>query len=403
MDEVMNSNCTNEAKSVSDENGLIEYTDGLLMDVRASIGSNKVLSVPIAELSALGAGVSSLIPAFNTVTQTMTIATDGYYQIANAVAGDVPKIAKNGNIWGAMKTAAGGSKMMQLTEVRPLSATIQAAEAFNPAIMMMAVALYSIERDMKKIAETQKQILSFLEIENESQIEADVESLMGIAANYKYNWDNERTVASSHNLVMGIKNRARKNMIAYQKKTANAISSKQLIVAQSKVNAALFDLEKKFKYYRLSLYTFSFASLMEIMLSGNFKEEYITEVKDEIKNLSDCYREQFENSSLYLEKLGNAGIEANVVKGIGAAGKAVGKLIGSIPIVKEGSADEFLQDKGAGLQKNAIGMERKAVKAFASVANPGTGVFVEKLEDMIQIYNHTSKICFDSERIYLLA
>ena len=50
--------------------------------------------------------------------------------------------------------------------------------------MMMAVALYSIEKDLKQIAETQQKILTFLEVENESQIEADVESLMGIVANY---------------------------------------------------------------------------------------------------------------------------------------------------------------------------------------------------------------------------
>ena len=124
--------------------------------------------------------------------------------------------------------------------------------------------------------------------------------------------------------------------------------------------------------------------------------------KDEIKVLSDTYREQFEKGSLYLEKLGNAGVEANVVKGVGIASKAVGKLIGSIPLVKEGSVDEFLQDKGANLQKNAIGMEGKAVKAFAAVGNPGTRVFVEKMEDMIQIYNHTSQICFDNKKIYLL-
>ena len=118
--------------------------------------------------------------------------------------------------------------------------------------------------------------------------------------------------------------------------------------------------------------------------------------------MSDTYRSQFEKASLYLEKLGNAGVEANVVKGVGTAGKAVGKLIGSIPLVKEGSADEFLQDKGSHLQENAIGMEKKAVKAFAAVGNPETRVFVEKMEDMIQIYNHTSQICFDREKIYLL-
>ena len=402
MGEIVNMKGTNEIESISGGNGLIELTESLLMDARDSINNNKAFSVPIAELSTLGAGVSSLIPAFNTVTQTTSIATDGLFRVANAAVGDTLKIAQNGNAWGAMKTVTGGSKMVQLAEVGSLSATTQAVAAFNPATMMMAAALYSIEKDLAEISETQKKILTFLEVENESQIEADVESLMGIVTNYKYNWDNELSVASSHKLVMDIQNRARKNMIAYQKKVTDTVSSKQLIVAQSKVNATLSELEKKFKYYRLSLYTFSLASLMEIMLSGNFKEEYIAKVKDEIKVLSDTYREQFEKGSLYLEKLGNAGVEANVVKGVGIASKAVGKLIGSIPLVKEGSVDEFLQDKGANLQKNAIGMEGKAVKAFAAVGNPGTRVFVEKMEDMIQIYNHTSQICFDNKKIYLL-
>lgn len=370
---------------------------------QASIINNEALSVPIAELSALGAGVASLIPAFNTVRQTTSIATNGLFKIANAAPGDTLKIAKNGNAWGAMKTSTGGSRLVQLTEAGPVSATTQTVAAFNPATMMMAVALYSIEKDLAEISEAQKKILTFLEVESESQIEADVESLMGIVTNYKYNWDNELWVASSHKLVIDIQNRARKNMIVYQKKVTDTISSKQLIVAQTKVNAALSDLDKKFKYYRLSLYIFSLTSLMEIMLSGNFKEEYITKVKEEIKTLSDTYRGQFGKGSLYLEKLSTACVEVNAVKGIGNAGKAVGKLIGSIPLVKEGPVDEFLQDRGANLQKNAVGMEEKAVKAFAAAGNPGTRVFVEKMEDLIQIYNHTSQICFDNEKIYLLA
>lgn len=118
--------------------------------------------------------------------------------------------------------------------------------------------------------------------------------------------------------------------------------------------------------------------------------------------MSDTYRDLFTKGSVYLEKLGTS-VEANVVKGIGTAGKAMGKLIGSVPLIKEGQVGEFLQDKGALLQKNAAGMEKKAVSAFAAVGNPGTGVFVDKMEDMIQIYNHTSQICFDKEKIYLLA
>ena len=54
------------------------------------------------------------------------------------------------------------------------------------------------------------------------------------------------------------------------------------------------------------------------------------------------------------------------------------------------------------LKENAQNMQRDILESFAALHNPETGVFVNKLEDMIQIFNHTSKICFDNEKIYLL-
>lgn len=401
MGEIIKIN-TGDVAPVNDEGGLMDVTQGLLVDARSSIAEKKTLSVPIAELSTLGAGVSSLIPALNTVTQTTTIAADGLYTLANAGVGDVLKVAKNGNFWGAFKTADGASKFAQLQAAGPISATTQTAAAFNPATMMMAVALFSIEKELGKIEDMQKQILSFLEIEKESEIEADIETLMSVVKKYKLNWDNEHFVASNHKLILDIQRTARKNMNGYQKKVAEIVDKKQFIVAQMNVQHALSDLEKKFKYYRLSLYTFSLASMMEIMLSGNFKEEYIEGVKIEIQELTEAYRTLFNKSSYYLEKLGNSSIESNVVKGVGVAGKAVGKFIGSIPLIKEGPVDEFLQDGGAHLEKNALEMKEKAVHAFATISNPETRVFVDKMEDMIQIYNHTEQICFDSDRIYLV-
>lgn len=382
---------------------LMEITEGLLLDTKSSIENKKTMSVPIAELSALGAGVASLVPAFDTVTTTTTLATDGLFTIANKVAGDTLKMAKNGNAWGAMKTATGGSKMVQLAEAGPLTATSQAVSAINPTTMMMAVALYSIEKQLGEIAETQKQILSFLEIKDEAGIEGDLETLSELINNYKHNWDNEIYVQNSHKMVMDIKRTARSNMLASQKRVAELVASKKLVVGQGQVKSTLSEMEKRFKYYKLALYTYSLASMMEIMLGGNYKEEYITGIKDEIIKLSGNYRDLFEKSSLYLEKLGRSAVEANVLKGIGTAGKAVGKFIGSIPLVKEGPVDEFLQDGGANLKKNAIGMEKQAVHQFAALNNSGTHIFVNKMEDMIQIYNHTERICFDNKQIYLVA
>lgn len=403
MGEIIKLEHPESTEVVRTENDLVEITEGILMDARADLSSKNTLSIPIVEIATLGAGVSSLIPALNTVTQTTTIGAQGLYQLANVGVGDVLKVAKNGNFWGAFKTAEGTSKFAQLQAAGPLSESKKTVMPINPATMMMAVALFSIERKLGNIEEMQKQIFTFLEVEKESEIEADVETLVSIINKYKLNWDNEHFVTSNHKMVLDIQRTARKNMNAYQKKVNKVLSSKQFIAAQVNVNSKLKDLQKKFKYYRLSLYTFSLASLLEILLSGNFKEEYISRIKDEIRSLSDTYRDLFGQCSMYLEKMSDSAIDTNVLKGMGAASKAVGKFIGGIPVIKEGPIDELLQDSGAHLKENAIGIEQKSVREFATIGNPGTGVFVDQMDDMIQIYNHTSQICFDDKKIYLVA
>ena len=397
MDEIMKLDDSGEI-SVGDTN-ILELTGDLLADARADLTKATTLSVPIAQLATLGAGVASLVPALNTVTQTISFDTSGLYRIANQ---DTLKIAKNGNSWGALKTADGGSKLAQLQSAGPLTATSQSVAAINPATMMMAVALFSIEQQLGEISEMQKQILSFLEIEKESEIEADVETIFSIASKYKLNWDNEHFVASNHKMVLDIQRTARKNMLSYEKKVSDIVRGKKLIVAHAQVKSALQDLLKKFKYYRLSLYTFSMSSLMEVMLGGNFNEEYVSGIKDEIRQMSEAYRDLFARCSVYLENLSSSSIEKNFLAGIGTAGKAVGTLIGNIPGIKEGPVDEFLVDQGSRMKKSAHSMQAQSIKEFAEISTPQTGVFIDRLEDVIRIFNHTDQICFDRENIYLM-
>ena len=399
MDDILNIN-TSEVKTTEQNTDIQAMTDVLLMDAwSTAVPVEKTISMPLAQLSTLGAGVSSLIPAFNTVTQTTKINTQGFYRLANASAGDTLKMAKNGNYWGALKTAEGGSKFTQWTPVDSVSATNKIVMKANPATMMMAVALFSIEKELGDIEEMQKQILSFLQIEKEAEIEADVITLGDIITKYKHNWDNERFVASNHKMVCDIQRTAMKNMIFHQKQVTKALKSKQLIVLGSKVNSTLGDMQKKFKYYRLALYTFSLASLTEIMLSGNFKEETIQAAIEEIRKNSGEYRSLFGECS----KLSKGSVETNLLKGVGAASNAMGKFIGSIPKVKDGQVDEFLIEKGEKIRSGAQGISREVIESFAEVSNPNTAGLISKLEDMDKIYNHTKEICFDKENLYLIA
>ena len=391
-----------ENESIESNYDLIQLTEDMLDEARASIDNSDTLSVPVAELATLGAGVASILPTLNTVTQKVSIEGGGLFKVINMGAGDALKATKGGDYWGAFKTAEGKSKMAKLQEAGPISAKAQTVAPINPATMMMAVALFSIEQELGQIAEMEKQILSFLRIEKEAEIEAQVETLMDIITKYKYSWDNEKFVTSNLVQVLKIKNNARKNMLFYQKEVEEMLHEKKFIVAKNMVESTFEEIMKKFQYYRLSLYTFSMASMLEILLGENFKEEFIAKNKDDITAMTSKYRILFEKCSLYLEKMGDSAVEANVVKGLGIAGKAVGSFIGSIPLIKEGPVDEFLQKTGDTLQRDAEGMETKAVKEFAPIGNPETTVFVEKLEDVIKIYNHTSQIYLNNERIYLI-
>ena len=273
------------------------------------------------------------------------------YQLANASIGDTLKVAKNGNFWGSFKTATGKSKFAQWKKVGMLSANNTTVLPIDPATIMMAAALFTIEKKLSDITEMQKQILGFLEREKKAEIEADLETLINIVNKYKLNWDNEHFIRSNHNLVIDIQRTARKNMNAYQKEVDGIINTKQMISIRTQVNAKLNKLQDKFNYYRLALYTYSLASLLEIMLCKNFTEEYVSKMKNELISISNTYREIFTKASICIENLSEVSLETNILKAVGSAAKSAGNLIGSIPFIKDRSVDDFLQDGGESYER----------------------------------------------------
>ena len=59
------------------------------------LAEKNTIHMPIGELASLGSAVSSMLPAFRTLTQTVSVNTSGLYRLANVAAGDKLKITKN--------------------------------------------------------------------------------------------------------------------------------------------------------------------------------------------------------------------------------------------------------------------------------------------------------------------
>ena len=373
-------------------------SDNLLTEARSVIEESNTLHVPVVELSVLGAGVASLIPSLRTVTTD--IDAEGLYRVVNKGAGDVLKASKDGTAWGAIKTADGASKMAKLKEVGSISSTTNVP--IDPTTMMMAVALYSIEKQLDNISEMQKQILDFLEVEKESTIKADIQMVSKTLTDYKYNWNNTLECSSNHSKMVDIQHKALANINSYKTRIDEIIQKKKLFTVQSDVDKAYASLQKNFRYYQLSIYSYSLASITEIMLSKNFNEKYIQGTKNQIQQFSNEYRTKFTDCSTYLMKMSYKAIDTSAMKELGKAEKVVGNAIGAIPIVNKGTVDEFLLDGGNHLKSKAKKLEQKSVQKFATLSNPRTSMFIDGLDNMNQIYNHTDEICFDSKNIYLI-
>ena len=359
-------------------------------------------SMPVDELSTLGPLVATLLPSFRTVTQTTAVNTTGLYRLANRAAGDSLKVAKDGTFWGAFKKADGGSKMAQLQNAGQMTATQTTVMPIDPACVMVAAALYTIERKLDTIEELQKQIITFLQTEKEAQIEADLKLLDSTLREFKFNFDKEVFISGHYKQALDIKRTAEKNMKFYQKNLQD-IRVKAPVIANANINKTLQSVLKDFRYYQMSLYLFSMSSFTEILLLGDFSEDHILKVKDDIEDRSMAYRQIYAECLDYVEEISGKAVEMNVIKGIGSAGKAIGGLIGSIPLVKEGPVDEWLKDGGDALKQNAGNMGKKHVQNLSAVSNPGTGIFIEKMDAINKICNHTDKIFFDKDRIYLAA
>ena len=383
-------------------NGILSISNVMLVNTHIDFTEDNSISIPFDRFAILGGTVASVLPSFRTITETTNVNTSVLYRLANQSTGDILKQAKDGNYWGAFKRSNGTSKFAKLAETGPVSETTSTVIPIDPATMMMAAALYSIEKRLDEIMEMEKQILNFLEQDKQAEIEADLKTLIALINEYKYNWDKEQYVSSHHKLALDIKRTAEKNILFYQKQIREENSSKHLLVANQGVDSTEKSLEKKFKYYRLSLYIYSLASFLEVMLLGNFQEEYILQVRDNIVHHSTEYQTAYEISSQYITSLAYSSIEANVVEGSGNVVKALGDFIGSIPFLKDGQIDEWLIDSGKSLQNAGQNMKKQSADMFEAIEESGTQVFVSRFDEINRIYNHTNSIYFDKEKIYLL-
>jgi len=351
------------------------------------------LKVSFNAVSALGLGFANMIPLLKGMALN---ATGGrVYMPINMKAGDILKKASKGVYYGAHVTKKGASVMTKWVEVGT-----QAAADFNPAMMIMAAMLVSINSKLDGIQKTQQSILSFLEQDKQAEMQADLNVLTDTLSGYEHNWDNDQYKTNHHIKVLDIKQTSEKNIIFYQSQIATAIEKLPKIHAEQAVSSGVKKLTTLFHNYRMAMYLFGFSSFLEVMLLENFREDYLNQVADKVHQYNEHYQSNFIKCRDMIKSYSSASVEKQVLDGIGNMSKALGKLIEFSPVLSKGPVDEWLHDSGEKLLKgNEAGAEKTAAE-FDVESEIGNEMFIESIRSVEMICNHTTDVLFDNETLY---
>lgn len=355
---------------------------------------SKGIRIPFTEAALTGGSLMQLAPTMKALVSGNHIGNGSLVRVVfpAGVKGNLA-IDKAGMALGGILKDGGGLAQARLVAVDPATLAAQAAMA---AIMM------EINKKLDNIQEMQQRILDFLEQDKQAEQQANLKVLTDILEGYTHNWDNAQYLQNHHMKVLDIKQTAEKNIIFYQEQIAAAIKKMPAIHLDQAVKAAITELEKLFNQYRMALYQFSFASFLEVMLLGNFRQAYLDQVAAKVQEYNQHYQIQFTECRDMIKRYSSESVETKVLAGIGNAGKALGKFIGSVPFLAQGPVDEWLQDNGETLLKGNDEKTQKVAALFSAEEEIGSEAFVDSIRNVAMISNQTTDVLFDGEALYLV-
>lgn len=271
----------------------------------------------------------------------------------------------------------------------------------DPAMIFMAAALANVDKKLDSIQELQQEMMDFLVQKERAELRGNLVTLSDIMKNYRFNWNNDRYVNSSHNKVFDIRQTAEQKILFYQEQISAKLQKKSFFHSDKDAKKQIDAVQTSFTEYQLALYTLGFSSFLDVMLAGNYNSEYLSGIKQKIEDYSFEYRELYTKCYDQLEAYFGSSIESTLLKGLKTASKATGKAIGKVPVLNKAPVDKALIGAGTKLDRledqRTVQQLRKLADRQVSCVRP----FVENIEMLDNLYNHPISMVFDSETVYL--
>ena len=277
------------------------------------------------------------------------------------------------------------------------------AAYIDPAMIAMAVALASINQKLNRIQKTGEEILDFLQNQQKAKVKGNLRVLQDVFDNYKFNWNNETYKKSKHIQVQEIKREAEKDILLYEEQLSKRISDEGgLLHSRRHSHEEAEGFVNELTDFQRALYVYSFASFLEVMLLGNFDQDYLTNVMEEIKQRSREYREFYKQSKKKLKEIVDTAIQDKALHVISKAGGFLGKAIEKTRLGDKTPIDEYLKANGAKIGKHLDAQHGKALESLERIHNDSVSPFLQNLSSVNKIYNSSYDVVIGKGEIRLL-
>lgn len=359
------------------------------LEVKNEISVQTYSKIPLSRLTALGTGFEPVVSAIQQVTSHGQ-ATSGFYKVT------IPKgthLAQFKEKSGFLGTAVGEHGIVGQAQLNPLLC--------DPTMLLVAAALANIDKKLDAIQEIQQEMLDFLTQKEKSALKADLNFLMDIQNNYKYNWNSEKYKAANHAKVLDIRQEAARQIDFYQEQIKKQLGKKALLHSDHDVQKMLEKVQGEFKEYQLALYIYGFAYFLEVVLQENYEKAYLSAIAKRIDEMAFQYREFYSLAYSQIENLSKSSLQAHLFGGLSAINKGAGTAIAKIPGINKSQIDETLIEAGEriGAYKNRRVQTtmQQLLERQSSCVRP----FIDNINAVNRLYNEPVTLIFNHDTLYL--
>lgn len=148
---------------------------------------------PLANLSVMGTAFQPLVSGIQSIVSGG--GGSGLYYV-NTKGLKMMQFSNSFDYLGSLATGTGavGGGQAHLTQL-----------ACDPTMLCMAAALMNIEKKLDNIQEMQQEMMDFLKAKEKAKLRGNINTLIDVVNNYKFNWNNEKYKTNKHILVQDIR------------------------------------------------------------------------------------------------------------------------------------------------------------------------------------------------------